>query len=140
MITYVIDYYNYTKFNNKFCDQIDFKINIKRIKILSDLSRKCRKDCHQELYDIWFVNVKDENNILFLTELNPYYIVFEHNPEMTLMRLLVNFGGLIGLWHGLSIKDLKIFIIRFVNKMFIKQHTMRKFSKIFKIIKIKQFF
>jgi hypothetical protein len=135
-ITYFINYYNYSKFEHKFCSDIDFENNTRRIRILRDLRRKCRKACHEEIFEIWYSNQETKFNTLYLTNLNSNYIVFENNPEMTFILYLVNFGGLLGLWHGLSIKDLKNFIFKFINKIFIKDKAIRKFRKCFTIIKI----
>jgi hypothetical protein len=126
MITYFISDYNYSKFEHKFCDDIDFENNTRRIRILRDLRRKCRKACYEEVFEIWYSNQENELNALFLTSLNSNYIVFENNPEMTFIQYLVNFGGLLGLWHGLSIKDLKNLIFKFINKIFKKDNAYLK--------------
>jgi hypothetical protein len=135
-ITYYINYYNYSKFEHKFCGDNDFENNTRMIRILRDLRRKCRKACYEEVFESWYSNQKNEFNALLLTKLNSHYIVFENNPKMTFIQYLMNFGGLLGLWHGLSIKDLKNFIFKFINKIFIKDNAIRKLRKCFTIIKI----
>jgi len=56
-------------------------------------------------------------------------------------QFLMNFGGLLGLWHGLSLIDLKNYLIKLINIIYSKYHEMRRFFlwftslKMFKIFK-----
>jgi hypothetical protein len=63
--------------------------------------------------------------------LGPYYFALEHNPQMKFDQFLVNFGGLLGLWHGLSLLHLKNYLIDLINILFSKYYGMREFHRFF---------
>ncbi len=64
------------------------------------------------------------------------YISFEHKPKMKFNQYLVNFGGLLGLWHGLSLLDLKSSMIKITNKILSLEYRMRNYRKYFPIFKV----
>jgi hypothetical protein len=126
MMTYISHNFNYAEFRVKFCQNSNIEINNK------SLFKTCRNPCYEELYEIWYSNEKGPVNHLILKKLNPFYIVLEHNPETIFIQFLANFGGLIGLWHGLSIFDLENLITKFINKIFNEicaRRKVRKFSE-----------
>jgi hypothetical protein len=78
--------------------------------------------------------------------LNSKYILFKYKPELEFSQFLVNFGGLLGLWHGISLIELKNIIKNFINKKLIAYIRVRQlwtyfavlqlFEKFFKYFKI----
>jgi len=143
MITYVIDNYNYSKFRHKFCENISINISIESLKEV------CRKSCNEVLYEIWHSNEisvsyrsrRRSQFSVFVDPIEIQNIAFEHNPEMVFMQYLVNFGGLLGLWHGLSITDLKNSIINLFKRKILGCNGRRNtrnylsFLKLFKTIR-----
>jgi hypothetical protein len=141
MITYVINNYNYSKFRHKFCENISINISIESLKEV------CRRSCNEVLYEIWHsneisVSYSYQRYInIYLNPIEIQNIAFEHNPEMVFMQYLVNFGGLLGLWHGLSITDLKNSIINLIKRKILGCNGRRNtrnylsFLKLFKTIR-----
>jgi hypothetical protein len=130
MLTFVVNNKNYSEFGYRFCENDSF---IMRNKILISSLRKCRKECYQEFYHIWYSNDYVD---LTLKSLNQKYIAIQHKPEMVFMQYLVNIGGLLGLWHGLSYLELKNLIIKLMNKILSAKLRLRNFRKYFPIIKL----
>jgi hypothetical protein len=63
-------------------------------------------------------------------------IAFEHKPEMVFMQYLVNFGGLLGLWHGLSITDLKNSIINLIKRKILSYNDKRNIWNYFSFLEL----
>jgi hypothetical protein len=73
--------------------------------------------------------------------LNSKYILFKYKPQLEFSQFLVNFGGLLGLWHGISLIELKNILMNFINKNLIAFIRVRKLWKYFAILKLfKKFF
>jgi hypothetical protein len=64
--------------------------------------------------------------------------VFEHKPGMEFNQYLVNFGGLLGLWHGLSLLDLRNSILKLMNKIFSFKFGTKNCCKFFTIFKFSE--
>jgi hypothetical protein len=134
MITYVIDNYNYSEFKHRFCRNFTNPI---KLESLTDI---CRKSCAEVLYEIWFSDKAFNRGVRRKIQtsfhcLNVKSIAFEHKPEMEFMQYLVNFGGLLGLWSGLSLSDLKNLIINLFKAKIIKYNGMRRIRKYFLVLK-----
>jgi hypothetical protein len=133
----IINNYNYSKFRHKFCENISVNISIESLKEV------CRKSCNEVLYEIWhsnqsFVSNDSQRLRVILEPLGTQNIAFEHNPEMVFMQYLVNFGGLLGLWHGLSITDLKNLIINLFKRKILEcngRRNIRNYSSFLKLFK-----
>jgi hypothetical protein len=118
-LTYVVDNYNYTHLIYKFCSD---SINIEWKKLMS----KCHKNCIEDIYEMLRFNGRRS----YLVEtLYPKYLSFEHKPKLEFMQYLIKLGGLLGLWHGISLKDLKNLVLNSIHKINFKQKFMRKFGK-----------
>jgi len=124
LLTFVVNNKNYSEFEYRFCENNKFKIRNKSV-ILG--LNKCRKACNEELYEIWYSMNGFGGISLETTNLN--YIVVEHKPAMEFNQYLVNFGGLLGLWYGLSLLDLKTSIIKFMEKIYLFKYELRIYSK-----------
>ncbi len=57
---------------------------------------------------------------------NDYYTLYSFNPTMTFDDYFVSIGGLIGLWNGLSLYDLKFKIILLINCLLLKFENIKK--------------
>jgi hypothetical protein len=76
---------------------------------------------------------------MVLERFSSNYVAFEYEPQMKFNQFLLNFGGLLGLWQGLSLIDLKNNFIKIFNILFSKYHGMSGFFRCFtnsKILKI----
>ncbi len=125
-IAYVIKNYNYSKFEKNICknttyfsDQISYA--------------NCRKPCDQILYEVWSLNFDYRQN--FTQKMKQYFIVIEHKPELKFDQFLMNLGGLIGFWHGLSIIDLKNLLMKFFKKIIMKSSKLQKLRSYFVLFK-----
>jgi hypothetical protein len=134
LMTYIINNYNYSELRLKFCENTSYEF-------LNETSAaNCKKACVQELYEILYSS-NFGPKIKFIQRLSSHYIAIEHNPQMKFDQFLMNFGGLLGLWHGLSLIDLKNYLIKLINVIYSKYHEMRRFFlwftnlKMFKIFK-----
>jgi hypothetical protein len=123
MVTYVIDNYNYSKFKHKFCENVSIPT-----KYIDSLTKICLKSCNEVLYEIW--RLKHEH-VFFLYPMNTQNIAFEHKPEMELTQYLVNFRGLLGLWHGLSFIDLKNLTSNLIKRRIFMFNRIIKLRKYF---------
>ena len=82
-------------------------------------STKCKPDCSTKQYLLGIKESTFENRaIVDLQHGSIPDIIVKHSLEMTLMSFICSFGGLLGMWLGLSIltisKDIFKFIHRFV--------------------------
>jgi hypothetical protein len=91
-----VNNYNYSEFESEFCENNFYKF------INENSATKCRKACVEELYEIW-----NPKNFFIKTnvtqKLSSHYIAFENESEIKFHEFLMNFGGLLGLWHELSL-------------------------------------
>ena len=98
-------------------------------KILSQCEERCRPDCSFNYYirekttqpyfanfgiDIWNNFVKIQISHSQMPD-----VVIRHLPEMTLMSLICDFGGLLGMWLGLSVATISIEFFRFFHRFLI---------------------
>jgi hypothetical protein len=131
MLTFVINNKNYVEFDYRFCKNNTFEMRNKSL-ILS--LNNCRKACNEEIYEIWYSNEKFGD--FELRSISLKYIAFEHKPGMKFNEYLVNIGGLLGLWHGLSLLNLKSLIIKLIRKIFYFKCKIENYRKYFTIFKI----
>jgi hypothetical protein len=90
------------------------------------LMSKCHKSCIEDIYEIRKLS---GSTSFGLETLYPQYLSFEHKPKLELILYLIKFGGLLGLWHGISLIDLEYFIFNSIHKINFKERFMRKFGK-----------
>jgi hypothetical protein len=96
-------------------------MGIKNQSLIHSLN-KCRKAFNEEIYEIWYSEIIFRE--LLLKPMNLKYIAFEHKPGMKFNQHLVNIGGFLGLWHGLSLLDLKSLFIRLKKILFSYKYTI----------------
>jgi hypothetical protein len=123
-ITYVIKNGVYAEFKFSFCNKsvLDkkFEINLK----------KCRIECNEEFYKI--SNGRALNDHFIRNEfkmLSNKYILLKYIPVLTFIDLMLNFGGLLGLWNGVSLVDLKNALNKYFKKFYLILLNKRIFSK-----------
>jgi hypothetical protein len=68
--------------------------------------------------------------------LNSKYILFKYKPQLEFSQFLVNFGGLLGLWHGISLIELKNILMNFINKNLIAFIRVRKLWTYFAVLEL----
>jgi hypothetical protein len=103
---------NYSK--QFFC----YKQNFRKVK--SNCEEKCPKDCFNQFYEFQLkekeqlssISKWDKNILLHIIHNRLPDQVIKHIPEMELITVIGNFGGLLGMWLGLS----AFAIIRFALK------------------------
>lgn len=103
--------------------------------LLNDLcENECKNDCDQEFYDFEIRN-KEANHYYSWSSLidikvmhrNSPDMMIEHLPKMTLIDFMSSFGGLMGIWLGLSVIAFYDFIINVFKYLIIKPKS--KFSR-----------
>jgi len=115
-LTFVIKNYDYTEFKLRFCDQNFYFPETKALKKI------CRIACYEEIYNM----KKSTLQTSTLKPMNPYFIIFESYPKLGFLKYLVDLGGLIGLWHGISFQDLNNLFQDFLRKIFSTSQLLRK--------------
>jgi len=115
-LTFVIKNYDYTEFKLRFCDR---NFSFPETKALKQI---CRIACYEEIY-----NIKKSTLLTpTLKPMNPYFMSFESYPKLGFLQYLVNLGGLIGLWHGITFKDLNNLFQNFIRQIFSMSQLLRK--------------
>ena len=102
-----------------------------------ECQRKCPDECHQEYY---FVDIKMTDQLpssiplknrsleINIVPSSRPKIVINHLPEMTLMSLVCNFGGLLGIWLGVSALASLNYCWKIFKFIFSKLTTINSFT------------
>jgi hypothetical protein len=123
LLTYVVIGYNYSKFNYSLC------INETKTVELKLFEGFCRESCIQDFYEFHESSGGDHPGPHVLETTNSQYISFIYIPKMEFMQFIVNFGGLIGLWQGISLNDLKDIIFKFIRRAIFSPRVKRQLNK-----------
>jgi hypothetical protein len=121
-ITFVIKNKSYAEFNYRFCR--DSVVNsVEKISF-----SYCKIECEEEIYDI----TNEKSNYRWtdfnMTINHQRYMIVKYRPELEFIQFLANFGGLLGLWHGISFIDLKKLLIKISTKVYLKNIRVRQVS------------
>ena len=108
-------------------------IDLENYKTFKENSRPCYKKCKEDCYQThYFVNIEDKNLnkrdiihsydpiVLKLQSNSRPNIIIEHFLEMTFLSLFCNFGGLIGMYLGISLESVCCHIWESAKNMFLK--------------------
>ncbi len=110
----------------KLCDYERLDRTVCKKNDIYELREQCRDNCPTHcLRQFVEFNVKKETKIHSLSHWNPKTSIFvthsrlpdqriDHLPEMTFVSYIANFGGLAGMWLGLSALAIYDFIFTFV--------------------------
>jgi hypothetical protein len=118
----VIDY-NYSKFNCSLC------INETKTVELKLFEGYCRESCIEDFYEFYESSGGSSLGTYVLETINSQYISFIYSPKMEFMQFIVNFGGLIGLWQGISLNDLKDIIFQSIRRVLSTPRVKRQLNK-----------
>ena len=95
--------------------------------IYSSCYNECPKDCKFEYYSLDVKEVlkdKPDHAQIYLEHSNMPDVTINYLPEITWLSLICNFGGLLGMWLGISIlviiEDLNMIIRALMRKISIK--------------------
>jgi hypothetical protein len=111
LLTYIVIDYNYSKFNYSLC------INETKTVELKLFEGYCREPCIEDFYELYESSDGDPHAVYILGTINSQYLSFIYSPKMEFMQFIVNFGGLIGLWQGISLNDLKDIIFQSIRRV-----------------------
>jgi hypothetical protein len=78
---------------------------------------------------------KDRHMIIFENS-HSKYISFKHKPKLVFLQFMVNFGGLLGLWHGISLNYFTIAIINFIKRKLFAYVRIRKLWTYFAVLNL----
>ena len=92
--------------------------------IYSSCYKECPKDCKFEYYSLSIKNVLSHANSdrtkIYLEHSSMPDITINYIPDITLLSLICNFGGLLGMWLGISFleiaEDFKILITNLIKR------------------------
>ena len=108
-------------------------------------SMKCPQDCNIIYYDnhlsqyCFITNTTNLFKSNMMVQINPNgkpNMIIEYLPEMSLLSLICNFGGLLGMWLGVSILSISNDIVTIGGKI-LKKISLQIFIKLFHCINIK---
>jgi hypothetical protein len=123
LLTYVVIDHNYSKFNYSLCTNETKTVELKRFE------RYCRESCNEDFYEFYESLDGISPRTYTLETINYQYISFIYSPKMELMQFIVNFGGLIGLWQGISLNDLKDIIFQSIRRVLSSPRVKRQLNK-----------
>ena len=108
---------NYNEYNDSF----NLEMQYAQINFENQCKKKCLKSCFEQFYDFSIDVTKGHN---WVKEYNDAAITLQHSrfpdqiirhkPIMRWIELVSNFGGLLGMWLGLSIAFLFEYFIKFI--------------------------
>ena len=90
--------------NDRLISCYDPEYNQMSFSIKKDCEKMCKVECNVRYYPIEIMTTDIHNNHawnIFHSEFPDIFV--RHVPEMTLMGFVCNFGGLLGMWLGLSL-------------------------------------
>jgi hypothetical protein len=118
----VIDY-NDSKFNYSLC------INETKTVELKLFERYCRESCIEDFYEFYESSDGSDHELYILETIKSQYISFIYSPKMEFMQFIVSFGGLIGLWQGISLNDLKDITFQSIRRVLSNPRVKRQLNK-----------
>src|SRR5438046_1860899 len=75
---------------------------------INNCKNKCTFGCYEEYYnfdDIYYIQFDSDVDIR-LTDYS-FYIIYIYLPLMTFESYLISIGGLMGLWHGIHLLQIR---------------------------------
>ena len=96
---------------------------------------KCADHCHQEYYLLYSKQTRKETNVSIMMRSNRIFltlmpssmpnVVISHFAEMTFLSALCNFGGLVGMWLGISVLAIMDDVIHLTKRLFINLYSLK---------------
>ena len=97
-------YFNNSHDKIRSCFDKDYQSFIRLIQTTRlDCEKVCKVECNFKYYPLETLKIKGENTILNIVHGQLPDIFIKYIPEITLMGFICNFGGLLGMWLGLSL-------------------------------------
>jgi hypothetical protein len=113
LFTYFMKNGRFEVYNHTFCK--DSKINFN-----AELNTKeCRISCYEEIYEISRSKIFKIFTGLRFDPIDTKYMTILYSSQMTFISYLINIGGLLGLWYGISLADLKYWLKVIMNSLLI---------------------
>ena len=89
--------------NEKLLSCYDAEFNHNNFSIKKDCEKMCKPECDIKYYPFQIKKATDNGRRIFIRHGEFPDIFIEHIPKMSLMGFVCNFGGLLGMWLGLSL-------------------------------------
>ena len=102
----------------------DPEYNRMNMKVWRNCGKICKVECYMKYYSTKIERTENLNykSVYIHHGVNPDTFV-EHIPEMTLIGFICNFGGLLGMWLGLSILAIFNNTLNFITRIFHHKNT-----------------
>ena len=88
--------------------------------VRSGCEEECQNECHNQFFDFVFrrknklsLSDWDKRTSVFISHNHLPDQIVEHLPEMTFISFIASFGGLVGMWLGLSAMAIFDFLMQF---------------------------
>jgi hypothetical protein len=112
LFTYFMKNGRYEVYNLTFCNDSKISFN-------AELNiKECPISCYEEMYSISESKISKFYSGLQFDPIDTKYITILYSSQMTFISYLINIGGLLGLWHGISLADLKYWLKVMMNSLF----------------------
>ena len=112
--------------NNRLISCYDSGYNFRNFKIKLDCEKMCKIECNFKYYRMEIVRIENifQKNVIDIRH-NEYPDIFvKHIPETTLIDFVCNFGGLLGIWLGLSFFSVVNNIFEIITKTVYRKYVM----------------
>jgi hypothetical protein len=128
LFTYFMKNGRHQVYNHTFCNDSKISFN-------AELNTKeCRISCYEEIYRISESKIFKIFSGLQFEPIDTKYMTISYSSQMTFISYLINIGGLLGLWHGISLADLKYWLKVMMNTLF--TIITKKFNNVESYIRI----
>ena len=119
----------------------DLGYNLRNLEIKRICEKKCKIECNFIYYSIEIEKkfIKSNNDIVDIRHGEYPDIFVEYIPKMNLIDFICNFGGLLGMWLGLSLLGILRDILEFITKIDHRKYLII-LRNVFKRIKIHKIF
>ena len=122
----------FVNISDKIISCYDQEHNRDNLTIWRYCEKMCKPECYMKYYSIEVERYDNQNRIFIRHDENPDIFV-EHIPEVNLIGIVCNFGGLLGMWSELSIFTLFNDTLHLITMIFYRTNTINIILKGFSI-------
>ena len=121
--------------NEKMISCYNMEYNFQNYSIIRYCEKMCKAECISKYYPLEIERVKSYQSLIKIYHGEFPDILIKNIPEITSIELICNFGGLLGMWLGLSLfgifNDIFNLTVKFAYQKYINMIII-KFERVFK--------